>query len=92
MPRTVKKYWENGQSASQAHEQRMVDTYKSEYTTNKLTQVSLVNNVRIVPSIIPLSNHNVLSHNYCQNAWKTSTYHLNNTHRTGMVKLPPIFK
>lgn len=91
MPKKIKKYWENGLSSSELHNQNMVDKYKSDYTKNKTTQAILVDDVRIVPSIIPLSNHNVLSHRHSQNAWKKSTYHLNQTFRTGMVKLPPVY-
>lgn len=91
MPKKVNKYWEYGLSSSELHNQNMVNNRRAEYTKNKITQATLVDDVRIVPSIIPLTNKNKLSHKPNSNTWKKSTYHLNQTFRTGMVKLQPVY-
>jgi hypothetical protein len=91
MPRTIKKYWEQGLSSSELHEQNMINKYKSDYTKNKITKATLVDDVRIVPSIIPLANRNRLSHNPSTNSWRSSTYHLNHHHHSGMLKLQPVY-
>lgn len=86
-----RQYLNSGWDSSTYLQQKLDDQYPRDYTKNKLTKVSFQDYSIKVPIIFP--NISVPRRKYgyppCPNRWSSSTYHLNNTFRTGMVKVYP---
>lgn len=86
-----KKYLNSGWDSSTYLQQKLQDQYPGDYVKNRLTRVSFQKNLIKVPLISSSFTVPRRSSGYppCPSRWSTSTYHLNKTFKTGMVKVYP---
>ena len=86
-----RQYLNSGWDSSTYLQQKLDDQYPRDYTRNKLTKVSFQDYSIKVPIIFPSINAPRRKYGYppCPNRWSSSTYHLNYTFKTGMVKVYP---
>lgn len=85
--------WKFGLDSSTLLNQNLINNFGSEYINNRLTNVRLTNQLIKVPMIqyFPLQPTRKRGYPPCPNRWRESTYHLNQTFRTGMIYVPPVY-
>ena len=86
-----RQYLNSGWDSSTYLHHKLNNQYPKDYIKNRLTQVSFQDYTIQVPMILGSKGGPRRKFGYppCPNRWSSSSYHLNKTFRTGMVKVYP---